>query len=225
MGVDISVSQAPYKQMLTEKGSVDAAIGYGNSVSQQQRHLSIIRHLFGGRKDFGVLEIGCGVGGTLQDMIDQKVPFEHYMGVDVMPEFLQEAKKRFVDHRDRTMFVFGDMTILHHNPPVDFIIVCGAFDYLVGSQEETLEFIKSSVRAMYRKCNIGIGFDFFLPYQTKPRDTDPLVNPADMLHWLRTEISERALIDMSFAPHAATAFAWKEQSLWRKTWEEKGGWK
>jgi SAM-dependent methyltransferase len=42
-----------------------------------------------------VLDLGCGQGANLSRLLDLNVPFGSYTGVDLSPEMLAEAKKRF----------------------------------------------------------------------------------------------------------------------------------
>ncbi|MSR86188.1 class I SAM-dependent methyltransferase [Candidatus Woesearchaeota archaeon] len=46
-------------------------------------------------KDTRILDLGCGTGANFQRLIENHIPFKEYHGIDMTPEMLTIAKKKY----------------------------------------------------------------------------------------------------------------------------------
>ncbi|HET9183998.1 MAG TPA: class I SAM-dependent methyltransferase [Candidatus Angelobacter sp.] len=106
-----------------QPGGVEA-LGWRGPESQSKRFEALLQvGDFTGRT---VLDIGCGYG-DLKGFLDRHCPDFTYIGIDQMPEFIEEAKARYEGLLD-TYFFRRDFTQAQL-PQVDYVIASGAFGY------------------------------------------------------------------------------------------------
>lgn len=112
------------------------ALGWKEDESQQKRFdvISSVGDLSG----CSVLDIGCG-RGDLKAYLDRRYAAITYIGVDQMPEFITDARRRYEGMVD-TFFYLSDFTTAAL-PPVDYVIACGAMGYRCEDPHFFLELI------------------------------------------------------------------------------------
>lgn len=84
-----------------QNGSVES-LGWRSQVSQQLRYQQLIK--VGDLNGASVLDIGCGYG-DLKAFLDLHAVDFDYIGVDQMPEFIAEARKRYAGYLELTQKV------------------------------------------------------------------------------------------------------------------------
>lgn len=105
------------------EGSVES-LGWRNADSQHLR-FDIMAHAC----DFegtSVLDVGCG-RGDLKAFLDARVDHFSYLGLEHMPAFIEEARRRYAGH-PRTDFVKCDFSAVDL-PPADHVVASGALGY------------------------------------------------------------------------------------------------
>jgi trans-aconitate methyltransferase len=99
-----------------------------------------------------LLDIGCGYG-DLKGYLDQIYSDFTYIGIDQMPEFISEAKRRYGDYPD-TYFYQTDFTTVEF-PIVDYVIASGALAYRCQNRD----FHFDMIRKMYKAANRAVAFN------------------------------------------------------------------
>src|SRR3990167_2853967 len=85
-----------YRRKFREHGVNAKALQWMNQESARVRYEQIVADLdFEGKS---VLDVGCGFGNVI-DWIKKKATKFDYTGVDVVPEFVVEAKKLYPDQK------------------------------------------------------------------------------------------------------------------------------
>ena len=127
-----------------QNGSI-GALGWRAEASQVKRFEVIAT--VGNLDGCTLLDIGCGYG-DLKRYLDQIYSHFTYIGIDQMPEFLSEAKKRYGDCPD-TYFHQTDFTTVKF-PKVDYVIASGALAYRCQNQDFYFEMIRKMLSAAGR---------------------------------------------------------------------------
>ena len=99
-----------------------------------------------------LLDIGCGYG-DLKGYLDQNYSGFTYIGIDQMPEFIAEAKKRYVG-RPATYFYQTDFAAVEF-PEVDYVIASGALAYRC----QNVGFHFEMIRKMYTAAGRAVAFN------------------------------------------------------------------
>lgn len=126
------------------------ALGWRSPDSQRLRFDALCRiGDLGGSK---VLDLGCGYG-DLKPFLDQRFTDVAYLGIDHMPEFIDEARRRH-GHLPRTGFVQADMLNAVF-PKVDYIVASGAMSY----RSSNALYPYNLIRQMWEAAERGIAFN------------------------------------------------------------------
>lgn len=150
--------EAVYRSRLSTIGMCSEALFYRNGL-QHKKKLEFFARFLGqvGRiEEFAVLEIGCGYGALLEHFS----PGPRYLGIDLVPEFVAEAKRRFPERE----FVVGNLLELE-NPSFDLSIIAG----VLSSVPEPVKMLEAALHAS--KC--GVLFDVTLA-ERLPREFQDL---------------------------------------------------
>src|SRR5512135_143902 len=90
-----------YQKSFDKYGVDPRSLQWKDSKSAEVRYKQIVKDIdFNGKT---VLDVGCGFG-DLSDFIVQKYPDAKYTGIDITPEFVYVAHKKYPN----TEFVIGD---------------------------------------------------------------------------------------------------------------------
>lgn len=132
-----------------QPGSVEA-LGWRGPESQRKRFEVLLR--LGDFNGSTVLDAGCG-HGDLKAFLDQRCLGFTYIGIDHMPEFIDEAKARYGDRLD-TYFYQTDFA-LAQLPQVDYVIASGAFCYRCADPGHYV----SMIRKLFDAARIALAFN------------------------------------------------------------------
>ena len=69
-----------------------------------------------------VLDVGCGMGELYKFFLQEQIPVD-YAGIDIVPEFIASAQKRFPD----TRFMVED--IFEISEQFDYVLASGGFEF------------------------------------------------------------------------------------------------
>lgn len=132
-----------------EAGSVKA-LGWRGEHSQQARYAVLAQA--GDLNGCSVLDAGCG-HGDLKAYLDRHVPQFEYIGIDQMPEFIEEAHKRY-RHHPATAFYQSDFTSAAL-PKADYVFASGAMGYRCANDRFYFELIAK----LYAAANRAFAFN------------------------------------------------------------------
>ena len=132
-----------------QNGAVEA-LGWRAKESQVKRFEVIAT--IGNLNGCTLLDIGCGYG-DLKKYLDRIYCDYTYIGIDQMPQFIDEAKKRYGDC-PATYFFQSDFTTVEF-PKVDYVIASGAFGYRCQNPD----FHLGMIRKMYAAAGRAVAFN------------------------------------------------------------------
>ncbi len=125
-----------------------------------------------------VLDLGCGNGRFLQFLIDQKINFADFVGIDSSDELLKIAKERYSDNAE---FIFADLEtdwetkiIEEIQDPVryDVIVLFGVMHH-ISSFEKRVEILR---KARSKLKENGVIMVTYWQFGSYPRFTDKAEN-------------------------------------------------
>ncbi len=142
-------------------GGTLGALGWKAPASQLGRFDVIAR--VGDLSGRSVLDLGCGYG-DLKQYLDERFCGVTYIGVDHMPEFIEDARRRYQGCSDTSFFQadFGRLEL----PIVDYVLASGAFAY----RRSGPDFFTRMIEKMYRAAAVGVGFNMLDDAVFKPYD-------------------------------------------------------
>jgi trans-aconitate methyltransferase len=126
------------------------ALGWRSADSQRLRFDVLCR--VGELGDCKVLDLGCGYG-DLKPFLDQQFNDVAYLGIDHMPEFIDEARRRY-GHLPRTGFVQADILNAVF-PEVDYVLASGAMSY----RSRNALYPYHLIRQMWETAKRGVAFN------------------------------------------------------------------
>ena len=168
-------------------------LGWG-SVESQVKRFKILSEI-GDLTGKSVLDVGCGFG-DLYDYLKYKISY--YVGIDINPKQIEEAKKRY---------------------PVEFHIgkidkVMGHFDYVFASGIFNLEKWKGTnetIQRMFELSDIGIGFNMLSDKADFFNKGETYTNPGEMLEFC-LKLSRKVVLRHDYMTHDFTVYIYKEKT-------------
>ena len=143
-----------YSERLDRLGATVQALGWRNKEQQYLRFeiLSTIGDLHGR----SVLDVGCGFGDFYTYLNERGIEVD-YVGIDISPEILDEARRCHpqIDFRQVDLLVddFGET--------FDYVVESGIFNHEVDDNEQ---FAHDMLTAMFGRCKIGIAANMMTSY-------------------------------------------------------------
>ena len=110
-----------YRKSFSLHGESPKSLQWKNYKSAANRYREIIADLDIDGKS--VLDVGCGMGDLLPYLYSKTNNFD-YLGVDIVPEFIEVAKKRYEGHDFRILNPFKEEMA----EKFDVIVLCGALN-------------------------------------------------------------------------------------------------
>ena len=121
-------------------GGTVQALGWRDANSQRSRFEVIAA--CADFNDSAVLDIGCG-SGDLKAFLDERFSSLRYLGIDQMPEFIEQARQRYAAQPD-TAFVLGHFDTMTL-PRADYVVASGALGYRSADPH----FVFNAIARMY----------------------------------------------------------------------------
>lgn len=175
---------------------------FGNSPKSLQwvsRHSMDIRfYQFLNELDFkgkSVIDVGCGLGNLVDAIKKQTIDFS-YLGVDLVPEFVKEAQKKYPHRRFLELNYFD-------NPlenSFDIVIASGCLNYNQGVN--TLEYRKHYIETMFNHSSYALAFNMagFHPQpQNQPSAKVYYADSFDVFNFCQT-LSSKIILKQHYDP-------------------------
>jgi SAM-dependent methyltransferase len=177
------LGQAPLKEL-----------GWRDAFSQASRFAALCR--WGDLSDKIVLDLGCG-HGDLKPYLDARFTGVKYLGLDLMPEFIDEARRRH-GHLPDAHFMHADF-LTTGLPEVDVVMACGSLNY----KTENVLHPCQAIARMWEVARLGVAFDLL---DEGAFESDQVLcgrDPDQMLSFCR-DLDPAAEIDHGYSPEDFT---------------------
>ncbi|EMO84924.1 class I SAM-dependent methyltransferase [Leptospira santarosai] len=148
-----------YSKRFQRLGKDIKTLGWGTVEQQRYRFLQSINLV----KDWegkSVIDIGCGFGDFAKFLIELKIPFRSYLGVDINGDLLDEAKKMNVSPN----MSFQKLNIL--SDPIDAIrdadiaVMFGVLNLNLKNKMDNFEYSKLFISKVFEIVRESLIFDF-----------------------------------------------------------------
>lgn len=147
--LDSSNQDNRYKSSFAEYGESPQALKWRSYRAAAQRYRQLVADIDIERKT--ILDAGCGMGDLLPYLYTNANKF-NYLGIDITPEFIEIAQKRYSGHT----FQVGDPFdgSLHQN--FDVIISCGVMNH---NSPRWIEERKAMIAELFSHTNEALAFN------------------------------------------------------------------
>lgn len=157
---------------------------------------------------FSLCDAGCGFGDINQYL--QRIGYVNYqyVGIDVVPEFVEECQKNYVSPNRKFLcrnFMEDSLSDLEF----DYAVSSQAFTIAYSETQENYTLIFKAVENLFRRCRIGVSFNFFSDYVDFKKEGTAYHNPLKMLEFAYS-LSRNVILDNSCLPYECTITILKE---------------
>jgi len=150
-----------------------------------------------------VLDVGCGYG----DMYDYLLGNGYrgrYIGIDLLPHFIDEAQQRFSE----AIFVLGDIVSIELES-CDYALASGPFDYRTPNSQERWAM---TIARMFELAQMGIAWNGIM---AAPEEREDLwAQPLPMVMDLCSHLSPYYAVRSDYDPPHFTAYVYKREHFY-----------
>ena len=166
-----------YKNEFSLHGDSHSSVRYASRESQWSRFdiLTEISDL----ANKTILDYGCGTGHLLEYLNEKNTRIKDYIGIDLLPEFLEICKEKF----SSATFLqnLGDC-----KKPFDFGIISGTFNDALSNNRD---FWKQVISDLFLRCNDGIAFNMMSKYVDYENPKLYYEDPSYVLDFVKKNLS------------------------------------
>ena len=147
-----------------------------------------------------VLDVGCGFG-EMAKFLDKRYKIKSYTGVDIVPEFIDEAKAKFPYHK----FFVRDYFDNPLPEKYDVVMASGTLNSDVG---DNMEFRKKAIRVMFEHAKKVCVFNMLGGHPRPKMEKESRVWYADSLEILEYcfSLTRRVILRQNYHPKDFTIF-------------------
>lgn len=154
-----------------------------------------------------ILDVGCGFGDLFGFLTARGWQGE-YLGVDIVPELLDEARARYGPAGAK--FVCQDITEAPLNVKADVAVAIGIFNHKL--HEDNLVAIRKTLAAMWRSTSVAVVGDFLSATADQRRADLYYASPADIV-MLAQEFSKRVVTHHGYMPFEFNIKIWHDDGF------------
>ena len=147
-----------------------------------------------------VLDVGCGFG-EMAKFLKKRYKGVKYTGVDIVPEFIDEAEKKFPEYE----FEVRDILEKPYSKKFDVVLASGTFN---SNVEGNMEFRKKAIKAMFKHAKKVLAFNMLGRHPQPKNDSKSNIWYADSLEVLKycLSLTRRVLLRHHYHPADFTIF-------------------
>ncbi|HMX17589.1 MAG TPA: class I SAM-dependent methyltransferase [Rhodocyclaceae bacterium] len=148
-----------------------------------------------------VLDIGCNLGDFLP-YLNARFQAVDYTGVDIVPEIIEDARKRHPGAR----FVCADVLDGQFSGSFDYVFISGVFNNAIP---DGTRFLKRLVEFAFRSCRLGVGFNFISTIVNFRDKELQYHDPVEVLSWCLQDLTPKVSLFHHYARCDVAVFAYK----------------
>lgn len=199
---------ARYNERLAEHGGNVEALACGGRDRQQLRFaiLAEIADLSGAT----ILDVGCGFGDFLEYLDKKKIAIGTYKGVEINPDLIAEAKRRYV-HRPETIFEVVDVTEEGFDERYDYVVAGSTFNNVLN--EGNMAFLERTLPRLFSLARKGVSINFQTDYVDFKRDDLFYYNPEKVFSLCKS-ITKRVTLRHDYPLYDFTVYLYPDFEGW-----------
>lgn len=172
-----------------------------------ERFNALLPHL---REPFSILDYGCGLG-FLYSYLKEKFGDFQYLGVDIVPEFIEDCRTRFSGAQ---FSVIGPEESLTRQ--FEVVFASGVFNLQThNSREESKNFAFDTIERLFRACGQFIAIDFLSSNVDFAQERAMHYTPSEVIHFVQQRLGRRFVVRHDILPYEFTVFVWKDDRISR----------
>lgn len=144
-----------YNERLKKFGVGIEALASGSEDRRKIRFQNLLD--VGVKEGDHIIDLGCGFGDLLQYCRDEKLNVR-YTGIDINPNLIEAARKRFPDADFRVADITFDSLDV-----ADFVVSTSCFNLKLRHQDN-YEFAEKILNSAYKLARKGVAIDFLTSY-------------------------------------------------------------
>ncbi|MCC7543439.1 class I SAM-dependent methyltransferase [bacterium] len=138
-----------YQEKFREHQGSPQSLKWTDRVSAEARYAQLVADIdFNGKT---ILDVGCGFG-DISEFISSKAGNYTYVGIDMVPEFIEVAKQRYPEHT----FIEGNYFLEPLPDMHDIVMCCGALN---SNMDDPIGFRKQAIQTMWQHANEAVVFN------------------------------------------------------------------
>ena len=157
----VAAARERYSERLRQHGPGVLALGWDTQAHQEIR-FAAAASLIEGKS---LLDVGCGLGDLLAYLCERGRRPDSYHGIDILPEFVAEARRRHKD-KEGVCFSEGDIFDTDLSTYADTVIALGLLNYRLKSEEENYAYVVRFLEAAFGLAQRCVIFDGISRYHT-----------------------------------------------------------
>ncbi|MDD5718019.1 MAG: class I SAM-dependent methyltransferase [Sulfuricurvum sp.] len=188
-----------YSSRYEQLGKNIRTLGWGSEQQQHYRFQKTLNHLSLEGKT--LLDIGCGFGDYLHFLHTHAVPFRHYHGWDINPNFIAEANQTYREDAKST-FETKNIADIPLQPTADIAIMLGLLNYNLKSSMNNYDYSHTLITQAFSLVNELLIVDFLSDHLTPEYPQEDFVfyhNPGKMLEFALS-LSPNVVLYHDYAP-------------------------
>jgi SAM-dependent methyltransferase len=149
--------KAHYQKLFSEHGAGHQAVQWSSRETQHER-FSVLSEVVGASDR--VIDLGCGLGELLTWLRQERGFTGQYLGLDLVPEFVNHARERFASD---SFASFAEFDVASQALPSDYdvVLLSGMFN---NQMSDNWGFLTSTLEKMYRATRSRVAFNALSTY-------------------------------------------------------------
>ena len=143
-----------YGRRFKEHGYSQEAVGWGEKGKQDLRFKILSSYFDVKRKS--ILDVGAGFGDLYRFFGEDEL--SHYTGVELMPEFVDEGRRKF-GGRENFELLQGNFLDIELERSYDLVFISGLFNFKLENGRN-YEFISETLKKCFECCSEGVASNF-----------------------------------------------------------------
>jgi SAM-dependent methyltransferase len=184
------------------------SLGFNQQASQSKRFAALCE--LGDFTGQRVLDVGCGLGHFI-DYLQENDRVPDYTGVDITPEFIEQAKTRLAG-RKNCRFEVADTLEFQPASSYDYVVASGIFGLHSEDAEQRIE---PTLRRLFSWAQTGVAVNFLSSRAESHAEGRLYVDPARLLS-LALNLTPAVRLNHSYLPNDFTLYLYRTPP-WKKT--------
>jgi cyclopropane fatty-acyl-phospholipid synthase-like methyltransferase len=174
-----------YESSFYLDGSNDSQSVHWSSEESQYIRFEVL-HKIGDLNKKKVLDVGCGLGELYKFFLKKEIDVE-YVGIDIIPMFVERARARFPG----TSFTLGNAETLTET--YDYIVASGAFTFKV---ENAKEYYFALIKHLFLHAREGLAFNMLnIQSHTEDDESHNAYDVEEVMAFCKTLSPHVVLVD------------------------------
>tara|TARA_Y100000768_G_scaffold333690_1_gene273905 strand:- start:37927 stop:38535 length:609 start_codon:yes stop_codon:yes gene_type:complete len=197
----INKTKNDYKDLFHKNSDSYLSLNWGSEESQILRFE--ILYQFADLKNKTILDVGSGLGDFYRWLQQNNKKNINYIGIDIVPEFVELAKKKYGDEK----FICGDFLSKKLFTPnqYDYVFSSGIF---ATYNDDSTKVYQKFIERMFEISKYGIAFNSLSSWTKKKDKNECYADPLKVMEICR-KFSRKLVIRHDYHPRDFTIFLYK----------------